>query len=173
MHPPLVDSLEHLLFWRQTVGVTGDGPYEARAIEKIITLEGGLVGDKDAWQPNQLLVIGRKNFDRNYLKESVQILHLYNETPCEYISQEDFWTAWLHRDRALHRPYFRGDRRIYEHLGLRFLSTIGFSWPVVEDGSLVGSGTGGLVFGMSLGPVFWASLHGVNNRLMPAWRSRA
>ncbi len=144
MHPPLVDRLEHLLFWGQTVGVTGDGPYEAHAIEKIITLEGGLVGDKDVWQSNQLLVIGRENFDRDYLKRSVQILYLKNKTPCEYISQEDFWKAWLYRDHTLHRPCFRGDRRIYDHPGLKFLSSVGFKWPPIENEGSTGDGTGGL-----------------------------
>lgn len=144
MHPPLVDRLEHLLFWKQTVGVTGDGPYEADAIKKIVTLEGGLVGDKDVWQPNQLLVIGRESFDHDYLKMSVQRLYSKNKTPCEYISQEDFWRAWLYRDHTLHKPYFRCDHRILDHPGLRFLSSLGFRWPVIEDGNPAGDGTGGL-----------------------------
>lgn len=144
MHPPLVDRLKHLLFWGQTVGITGDGPYEARAIEKIITLEGGLVGDRDVWQSNQLLVIGREDFDQDYLKRSVQLLYLQNKTPCEYISQEDFWSAWLHRDHALYKPYFRGDRRVHDHPGLKFLSSVGFKWPPIEDGGSAGGGTGGL-----------------------------
>lgn len=144
MRLPLVDRLEHLLFWGQTIGVTGHGPYEARAIEKIITLEGGLVGDSDIWQPNQLLVIGREDFDHEYLKSSVKVLFLENKTPCEYISQEDFWEAWLHRDHALHKPYFRGDPRIRDHPGLKFLASVGFKWPTVESGVSMGDGTGGL-----------------------------
>ena len=144
MYLPLVDRLEHLLFWGQTVGVTGDGPYEARAIEKIITLEGGLVGDKDVWQPNQLLVIGREHFDRDYLRESVRILYSENKTPCEYISQEDFWSAWLYRDHTLHKPHFKGDRRIHDHPGLKFLSSIGFPWPPLDNRGSLGDGTGGL-----------------------------
>jgi len=144
VYPPLVDRLEHLLFWRQTVGVTGDGPYEARAIEKIVTLEGGMVGDKDVWQPNQLMIVGRENFDHSYLESSVRLLYLQNRIPCEYISQEDFWSAWLNRDSALHKPYRSGDRRIHGHPGLRFLSEIGFVWPSVEDQRYSGDGTGGL-----------------------------
>ena len=90
MYPPLIDQLDNLLFWRQTVGVTGDGPYDSNAIRRIITLEGGLVGDEDIWHPNQLVVIGRENFDEGYLRESVKLLYVQEKRPCEYISQEDF-----------------------------------------------------------------------------------
>lgn len=144
MRLPLVDRLEQLLFWRQTVGVTGDGPYEAVAIEKIITLEGGLVGGREAWQPYQLMVVGRENFDREYLKESIKKLYLQNGTPCEYVSQEDFWQAWLYRESMVHRPYFRGDPRITDHPGLRMLATLGFRWPVPQEAPAAGEGTGGL-----------------------------
>ena len=52
--------------------------------------------------------------------------------------------AWLHRDSVIHRPYFKGDPRIYDHAGLRFLSTLGFRWPRIDGGGSSGDGTGGL-----------------------------
>lgn len=144
MHLPLVDRLEHLLFWRQTVGVTGDGPYEARAIEKIVTLEGGVVGGRDIWQPSQLVVIGREGFDPEYLQSSVSILKTEKKTPCEYISQEDFWDAWLYRSDSRYKPYIRGDSRIKNHLGLAYLTSIGFAWPTTGATGSAGHGTNSL-----------------------------
>jgi hypothetical protein len=143
MYLPLVDKLEHLLFLGQTVGVTGDGPYEARALAKIVTLEGGLVGDENTWQRYQLVIIGRENFDRKYLRESIR-MRLKHEIPCEYISQEDFWKAWL--DRQHYLPYVKGDHRIEEHPGLKFLSSIGFKWPILSgnEGASRNTHTSGL-----------------------------
>ncbi len=132
-------SLDALLFWGKTVGVTGSGPYEETAIEKIVSLEGGIVGDADVWQTNQMVVVGREGFDEDYLVRSVEF-GMEQGFVCRYLSQEDFWAYWLGAEET---TYYEGDPRIGEHEGLSFLASIGFAWPSAEVAHGLG-GTGGL-----------------------------
>jgi hypothetical protein len=120
--------LDSLLFWGKTVGVTGSGPYDEFAIEKIVTLEGGIVGDYDIWQTNQMIIVGREAFDEDYLVESVNF-GLKHGFTCRYLSQEDFWEYWLEGEET---AYYAGDPRIAAHEGLSFLASIGFKWPSIE-----------------------------------------
>ncbi|MDP9437253.1 MAG: hypothetical protein M3P49_00660 [Actinomycetota bacterium] len=131
--------LDALLFWGKTLGVTGNGPYEEMAIEKIVSLEGGIVGDADVWQTNQMVVVGREGFDEDYLVRSVKF-GMEQGFVCRYLSQEDFWTFWLGAEET---TYYEGDPRIREHEGLSFLASIGFAWPSAEVVRGLG-GTGGL-----------------------------
>ena len=120
--------LDALLFWGETVGVTGSGPHDEAVIEKIATLEGAIVGDMDIWQTNQLLVVGREDFDEEYLERSIDF-GLEHGFTCRYLSQEDFWAYWLGGDEP---TYFAGDPRIEDHEGLSFLASVGFKWPSIE-----------------------------------------
>lgn len=120
--------LDDLLFWSKTVGVTGSGPYEKVALEKIVKLEGGIVGDGEIWQTNQLVIIGREDFDKKYLLRSVEFGSEHGFS-CRYLSQEDFWRFWLGEPET---TYHHGDPRIASHAGLYFLSSIGFLWPSLE-----------------------------------------
>ncbi len=131
--------LDALLFWGRTAGVTGSGPYDEMAIEKIVTLEGGIVGDGDVWQTNQMVIVGREAFDEDYLLKSVEF-GMEQGFTCRYLSQEDFWDYWLGAEET---TYYEGDLRIAGHEGLSFLSSIGFAWPSVEVAQGSG-GTGGL-----------------------------
>ncbi len=131
--------MDALLFWGETVSVTGDGPYDELVIKKIATLEGAIVGDIDIWQTNQLIVVGRKDFDKQYLETSIDF-GLEHGFTCRYLSQEDFWDFWLGGDET---TYYAGDPRISNHEGLSFLASVGFKWPSVEAVERYG-GTGNL-----------------------------
>lgn len=131
--------LDALLFWGETVGVTGNGPYDQMVIEKIATLEGAIVGDMDIWQTNQLIVVGREDFSEEYLERSIDFGFEHGFT-CRYLSQEDFWDFWLGADET---TYYAGDPRISDHEGLSFLASVGFKWPSVEAVERYG-GTGSL-----------------------------
>lgn len=131
--------LDALLFWGEIVGVTGSGPYDEMVIEKIATLEGAIVGDADIWQTNQLIVVGREDFDEEYLETSIDF-GLEHGFTCRYLSQEDFWSYWLGADET---TYYAGDPRIRDHEGLSFLASVGFKWPSIEAVERYG-GTGDL-----------------------------
>lgn len=135
MHLPL----DRLLFWNETVSVTGGSPYEEHAISKIVRLEGGIIGDKDIWQTHQIVVVGRKAFDEDYLIESREFGIEHGFT-CRYLSQEDFWQFWLSGEET---TYYADDPKISEHEGLSFLASIGFKWPSIEAAECFG-GTGSL-----------------------------
>lgn len=119
---------DDLLFWGKTVGVTGSGPYDEMAIERIVTLEGAVVGDSDIWQTNQMVIVGREAFDEGYLMKSVEF-GLEEGFTCRYLSQEDFWDYWLGGEET---AYYAGDPRIASHEGLSFIASIGFKWPSIE-----------------------------------------
>jgi len=131
--------IETSLFWGKTVGVTGRDPYDELALKKIVSLEGGLVGDADIWQTNQLIIVGREAFDKNYLRRSIEF-GLEQGFVCRYLSQEDFWHFWLGGEET---TYYAGDPRIARHAGLSFIASVGFRWPSIEAVQGVG-GTGRL-----------------------------
>ena len=131
--------LDALLLWGETVGVTGGDPYDELVLKKIVTLEGGIVGDSDIWQTNQLIIVGRQAFDEDYLRKSVEF-GLEQGFTCRYLAQEDFWHLWLGGGET---TYFAGDPRIAGHEGLAYLSSIGFPWPSIEAVQGFG-GVGGL-----------------------------
>ncbi|MFQ5617102.1 MAG: hypothetical protein ACE5GO_11675, partial [Anaerolineales bacterium] len=51
-------------FQGQIIGVTGHTPYSKRKIENMVIAESGYLGDKDIWQQDQIMVIGKKGFDK-------------------------------------------------------------------------------------------------------------
>ncbi len=91
-------------------------------------LEGAIVGDMDIWQTNQIMVVGRENFDEDYLIKSIEFGFEHDFT-CRYLSQEDFWQFWLSGEET---TYYAGDSRIENHEGLSFLASVGFKWPSIE-----------------------------------------
>jgi len=125
------------VFTDQTITITGNTPYEEWALERIALLEGGTISNSYDWDEEQLIVIGREDFDRNYLIASVEF-GLENEFTCQYLSQEDFWHFWLYGE---FEPYFKGDQRIASHEGLSFLASIGFKWPSISEIGLGGEGS--------------------------------
>ena len=59
--------LDAHLSWRETVGVTGNGPHDTAVIEKVATLEGAIVGDmerraKPLWCLPRRVVVGSSCF---------------------------------------------------------------------------------------------------------------
>jgi hypothetical protein len=121
------------------IGVTGNKPYDEQALKRDISLKGGCIGDKQIWQDDQIVVIGREGFDKDYLTSSVEIGCRYGFT-CQYMSQEDFL---VYCKECVLPDYYKGDPRMRDHAGLRFLSSIGFEWPSLEAVS-DGGGTGNL-----------------------------
>lgn len=112
----------------QVISVTGWSPYSDPVIENMIKEHGGIVGDKDIWQEEQIIVIGRKAYDEDYLKMSIQF-GLMRDFPCVYLSQEAF-RDFINYDK--YPAYYRGDPRIQDHPGLSFLSSLGFKWPSID-----------------------------------------
>lgn len=115
------------LFAGRVVGVTGSGPYEEKLIAALVWWQMGIVGDRDIWQSNQLIVIGRRAFDQDYLRCAAQ--HVVSKKFTFYpLSQEDFVVFF---DRGIYPNYQRNDERVLKHEGLRFLASIGFRWPSI------------------------------------------
>jgi hypothetical protein len=109
--------------------VTGNVPLEERAIERIVSLEGGVLDESTVWPEALIIVIGREYVDRDFLLQSIQARHDYGfDYP--YISQEAFFEFWL--DGVL-PAYYEGDPRIENHEGLSFLASIGFKWPTINE----------------------------------------
>src|SRR6266404_3984194 len=120
-------------FVGQVIGVTGDSPHYDEAINRIVLLEGGVlggsIGHDDSWQMNQIIVIGRDDFSEEYLLESINVCQRRRFT-FNYMSQEVFWDLWLWDEQ---QPYYEGDPRIDEHPGLSFLASVGFNWPTIRE----------------------------------------
>ncbi len=127
----------------RTFVVTGSHPLEERAVERIISLEGGVLDELKAWPVKAVIVVGRQDFDGDFLLRSINVRHGYGY---DYLSQEAFFDFWL--DGVL-PEYFEGDPRIDEHEGLSFLASVGFKWPTINEirgaGSLDGSVSWGKV----------------------------
>jgi hypothetical protein len=114
------------------IGVTGCstmGHTHKYTIEEIIKDEGGIIGNKDIWQKDQIIVVGRNNFDKQYLEKSVEIGLQFGFT-CRYMAQEDFSSFLLSFE---YPRYHKGDPRVKEHRGLSFLTSIGFKWPSLDN----------------------------------------
>lgn len=126
-------------FIGEIIAVTGDGPHYEEAIERIIRLEGatsgGRMGDDGSWQENQIVVVGRDDFDADYLIESINV-GLRHGFTCRYMAQEAFWDLWLWEE---YQSYYKGDPRIGEHPGLSFLASVGFEWPTFKETRSVGT----------------------------------
>lgn len=127
----------------QTFVVTGSRPLEERAVERIIRLEGGVLDGLKEWPRKAVIVVGRQDFDGDFLLRSINVRHGYG---CEYdyLSQEAFLDFWL--DGIL-PEYFEGDPRIEEHEGLSFLASVGFEWPEISEIRGAGSLDGAVSWG--------------------------
>jgi hypothetical protein len=113
----------------QTFIVTGNYPLEERGVERIIRLEGGTLDPLKTWPEKAIIVIGRQDFDEDFLLRSINVRHAHG-FKFDYLSQEAFFEFWL--DGIL-PDYFEGDPRIEEHEGLSFLASVGFEWPTISD----------------------------------------
>lgn len=112
------------LAW-QIVGVTGKSPHSAKSIKQRAEEAGAYLTNGNVLQDDAIIVIGRKDFNMDFLRMTVQ-RGIENKFRCSYISQEAFIDK-LERD--IPPMYFSGDIRIKEHPGLSFLASIGFKWP--------------------------------------------
>jgi hypothetical protein len=112
----------------QIVGVTGEGPLESIEVRQLVEKNGGFATGSDIWQADQIVVIGREQFDKEYLRESIRV-GLNCGFTCAFMSQEAFNNI-LQRDE--YPVYHHRDPRIREHPGLSFLASIGFKWPSTD-----------------------------------------
>jgi hypothetical protein len=103
-------------------------PHQPIPLTELIVQQGGLLGDHDIWQKQQIIVIGEHNFDGDYLRHSITIGQRYGFT-CNYIAETDF--AHYFQFGAL-PDYSQAPKRIKEHAGLAYLSAIGFTWPTID-----------------------------------------
>lgn len=125
------------IFIGQVIGVTGSGPWEEHIIRRIVHNDCGFLGTSAVWQRDQIIVVGTDNFDKEYLKASINV-GKNHDFVCIYLSQEDF----LHYCRTRELPgYYRGDPRILNHAGLTRLTSLGFRWPSTEASPGVGRTT--------------------------------
>ena len=108
------------------IGASGASPYTLNAIEA----KGGILGSADTWQHEQIVVVPRRTFDRDYLKMSVALGQQHGFV-CRYMSEVDWSLGFEVLGDYPH--YVEGDQRVREHDGLRFLSGIGVRWPLLEE----------------------------------------
>lgn len=94
----------------------------------LIVQQGGILGNNDIWQKNQVIVLGERDFDRAYINRSVEIGQHYGFT-CNYITETDF--LYYFHFGAL-PDYSQAPKRIKEHAGLAYLNSIGFTWPTID-----------------------------------------
>lgn len=109
------------------VGATGDDPVTEMEIRSLAFWQGAILGDDDIWQDNQIIVVGRNQFDKTYLKQAIDLI-LREKIHIHFIAQELFLDF---AQDGIFESHYPGDTRIAEHPGLTFLSSIGFKWPVV------------------------------------------
>lgn len=120
------------------VGCTGYGPYDEQVIREHIEREMGIVGDKNIWQIDQIVVVGRIGCDYAYLKKSLEIGNRYYST-FRYMSQEDFLDNFLQGQAVVYQ--FK-DPRILLHEGLLLLKQLGWQpipihkvpWSILPPG---------------------------------------
>jgi hypothetical protein len=112
------------VFEGRVIGCTGSGPYSEAFIKDTTLRNLGIVGDKDIWQQDEVIVVGRSNYDQSYLEKSFEIGTTY-DFQCRYLSQEDFLTLYQYGHDV---AYSRDDLRIRNHAGLTFLATLGTNW---------------------------------------------
>lgn len=113
-----------ILAWH-IIRVTGNNPLQSVQIEKFAERNGAYVTDGGVWQDDGIVIIGREEFDEEFLRESVQA-GISNNFRCAYMSQEAF-IKFI--ESGIYPAYYRGDPRIKDHPGLTFLTSIGFVWP--------------------------------------------
>lgn len=111
---------------KKIIGVTGNGPFEPEDIAQLVSKLGGVIDNTQLDRGKQdYIVIGRKEFEEEYLVESIK-----QNLEIRYFSQEDFINYLIF---GVDSDYSKGDRRIAEHPGLSFLASIGFKWPTTAS----------------------------------------
>ena len=111
----------------RVVGITGNQPQKEEEIRSLAFWNGAILGDYDIWQDNQVIVVGRRDFDKDYLKQAVELI-ITKTVFIYFISQEVFLDFLETGEMNYHYP---GDPRIDNHPGLIYLSSIGFKWPSI------------------------------------------
>lgn len=89
---------------------------------------GGIIGDKDIWQHDQVVIVGRSNYDIGYLQKSIHMGRRFNFI-CQYMSQEDFVTGYLNGNFVDYRNL---DSRLHYHPGLMYVKSQKIGWPLVD-----------------------------------------
>lgn len=100
-------------------------------IEKVIIANGGFIGNKHIWQHDQIIIVGDRDFDKEYLDTSIR-LTLDEDIlfSCHYFSAEAFVE---YNNYGEYPHYYQGDPRIRRHEGLSYLATRGFKWPSIHE----------------------------------------
>lgn len=106
-------------------GVTGDDPDPEATIKEMIAERGGLVMDFNAIRDQQIIVVGRQQFNETYLTSAINTA-VKRKLSVYFLSQEDFIDYLFYDTLVL---YQKGDVRITSHPGLSFLASVGFKWP--------------------------------------------
>lgn len=109
----------------KSFGVTGDDPDPEAIIKEMINARGGTIMSFGYAQDQQVIVVGRQQFDPVYLTNSINIAVKYKYS-IFFLSQEDFIDYLFYDTLVL---YQKGDPRITSHPGLSFIASIGFKWP--------------------------------------------
>lgn len=124
-------------FLGQYVSTTGEGPLQERHIESIVVPQQGTFVDRNSWYKQQIVVIGRENFDKGYLNRAINITRA-NDLKFTFISQEALINYFATGELTKYHP---DDPRIAEHPGLSYLASIGFKWPSTYAVPGIGSGS--------------------------------
>jgi hypothetical protein len=109
------------------ISATGSGFLTEQEVRSLSYWQGAILADADIWRDEQVIVIGREQFDEAYLKQAIELIvrrkiHIY------FVSQELFLECADDGVLGFHYP---GDLRIEDHPGLLFLASLGFKWPVL------------------------------------------
>jgi hypothetical protein len=115
-------------FSGQVIGCTGNKPLREDEIKEIIYKKSGIIGNKDTWQHDQIIIVGQKDFDKDYLKMSFEVGDKFGFI-CHYMSQEDFINFYQQGSEVY---YFINDCRFRDHDGLSFLASLKRGWPYVK-----------------------------------------
>jgi len=104
---------------------TGYGPFKESNLDELLKKLGAkLDNSQTPWDEVDYIIIGRDGFDENYLRQAVK-----QDADIVFISQEDFINLLLFGE---FEEYSRDDKRVLNHEGLSFLSSIGFQWPSTD-----------------------------------------
>jgi hypothetical protein len=117
-------KLEH---WLKAIDIARRPLYEDREDfhEVLTNMNIGIVDWKDRYCNSLYVVIGKSEFDKTLLFETLKY-----PDKIVFFSQEDFFNFILQGEFP---SYHTHDPRIKEHAGLEYLTSIGFRWPELKS----------------------------------------
>ena len=116
---------------REVIGTTGDGPFNYEDLDTLIHKLGGIVDDPEIpWGKQTFIVVGRHDFNEEYLQQAV-----YYSPNTNFITQEEFLNLLLFGVE----PDLSSRYRPLVHPGLKFAAEVPepepepeFTWPNVD-----------------------------------------